>query len=77
MRIVGKILEYGYENGDAFRILFGDKTITWKCLVGLGAGEFGTEFHNTVEVAPNVLFVTWGRNFFIRYDIRLAPNFLA
>jgi phenolic acid decarboxylase len=59
MLIVGKTLEYGYENGDAYRILFGDKTITWECLAGLGAGEFGTEFHDAVEVAPNVLFISW------------------
>jgi phenolic acid decarboxylase len=59
MLIVGKTMEYGYENGDAYRILFGDKTITWKCLAGLGAGESGTEFHDAVEVAPNVLFVSW------------------
>ena len=62
MLIVGKTLEYGYENGDAYRILFGEKTITWECLAGLGAGEFGTEFHDAVEVAPNVLFVSWSKD---------------
>ena len=62
MLIVGQTMEYGYENGDAYRILFGEKTITWECLSGLGAGEYGTEFHDAIEVAPNVLFIAWVRD---------------
>jgi phenolic acid decarboxylase len=59
MEIIGKALEYEYENGEAYQVVFEEKNATWKCLAGSSAGASGTESHDAIEVAPNILFVSW------------------
>ncbi len=62
MEVTGKILEYEYENGEKFRLLFGIKTVTWECLAGSAAGSSGTDSYGLIEIAPNILFISWSKN---------------
>lgn len=57
--LAGKILRYEYENGEAYQILFHENSATWTSLAGTAAGMSGTEQHDVIEVASNVLFVSW------------------
>jgi hypothetical protein len=59
MEITGKISEYEYENGERYRLLFGIKTVTWECLAGSAAGSSGTDSYGAIEIAPNILFISW------------------
>ena len=59
MEVTGKILEYEYENGERYRLLFGIKTVTWECLAGSAAGSSGTDSYGAIEIAPNILFISW------------------
>ena len=63
MEITGKILEYEYENGERYRLLFGIKTVTWECLAGSGAGSSGTDSYGAIEIAPNILFISWSTDY--------------
>jgi len=62
MEVTGKILEYEYENGGRYRLLFGITTVTWECLAGSAAGSSGTDYYSVIEIAPNILFISWSKN---------------
>ena len=62
METTGKILEYVYENGESYRLLFGIKTVTWKCLAGSAAGSSGTNSYDAIEITPNILFISWSKD---------------
>jgi phenolic acid decarboxylase len=59
MELVGKALEYEYDHGETYQVVFHDNSATWTCLAGPYAGATGTESQDAVEVAPNILFVSW------------------
>ena len=59
MDITGKSLEYEYENGRRYRLLFGIKTVTWECIAGSATGLSGTDSYGTIEITPNILFISW------------------
>jgi len=63
MEITGKILEYEYENGERYRLLFGIHTVTWECLAGSAAGSSGTDSYGADEITPNILFITWSMEY--------------
>ena len=52
MEVAGKILEFEYENGERYRLLFGIKTVTWACLSGSSAESFKTDYYSAIEIAP-------------------------
>ena len=59
MKIIGKTLVYEYENGESYQVEFQEAQATWTYLAGSAAGASGTETHDVVEVAPNIIFVSW------------------
>jgi hypothetical protein len=59
MEVTGKIIEYEYENGERYRLLFGIKTVTWECLSGSHSGSSGTNSYGVNEIEPNILFISW------------------
>ena len=61
MEVTGKILEYKYESGERYRLLFGIKTVTWKCMAGLAAGLSGTDSYGAIEIAPDIFFISWSK----------------
>jgi len=63
MEITGKILEYEYENGERYRLLFGIHTVTWECLAGSAAGSSGTDSYGAIEITPNILFISWSMEY--------------
>ena len=63
MEIIGKTLEYDYENGERYRLLFGIKTVTWECLAGSAAGSSGTDSYGAIEINPNILFISWSMEY--------------
>lgn len=62
MEITGKILEYEYENGDRYRLLFGMKNVTWECLAGSAVGSSETDSYGAIEITPDILFISWSKN---------------
>ena len=62
MDITGKILEFEYENGERYSLLFGIKTVTWACLADSSAGSFKTDYYSAIEIAPNILFISWSKD---------------
>jgi len=62
METTGKILEYEYENGESYRLLFGIKTVTWECLAGSAAGSSETNSYGAIEITPNILFISWSKD---------------
>ena len=63
MEIIGKTLEYDYENGERYRLLFGIKTVTWECLAGSAAGSSGTDSYGAIEITPNIIFISWSMEY--------------
>jgi len=63
MEITGKILEYEYENGERYRLLFGIHTVTWECLAGSAVGSSGTDSYGAIEITPNILFISWSMEY--------------
>ena len=59
MELAGKILEYEYDNGERYSLLFGIKTVTWEYLTGTAAGSSGTNSYGAVEITPNILLISW------------------
>ena len=59
MKFAGKVLEYEYVNREVYRLRFGNNSITWECLADSAAGASVTESSDAVEIAPNVLFISW------------------
>ena len=59
MEVAGRILECEYENGERYRLLFGIRTITWKCLAGSVAGTSGTDSYGAIKIAPNLFLISW------------------
>lgn len=55
----GTVIEYNYDGADAYRLEFGEGTAHWTALTGQNAGENRVERSDTVEVAPDVWFVSW------------------
>ena len=62
MEVAGKILEFEYENGERYRLLFGIKTVTWACLAGSSAESFKTDYYSAIEIAPKILFISWSKD---------------
>ena len=62
MGVTGKILEYEYENGERYRLLFGIRTVTWECMAGSAAGSSGTDSYGAIEIAPNIFFISWSKD---------------
>lgn len=63
MEITGKILEYEYENGERYKLLFGINTVTWECLAGSAAGSSGPDSYGAIEITPNILFISWSMEY--------------
>ncbi|MDG3086516.1 phenolic acid decarboxylase [Vibrio hannami] len=59
MEFLGNTVEYSYESGEAYSVTFDQNHCTWLCTKGSMQGSTGNEQYSAVEVAPNVLFVSW------------------
>lgn len=57
--MIGKTIEYQYENGDSYRVELTAEKATWTALSGSAAGATGDEDFDCVEVAPNVFMIGW------------------
>lgn len=59
-QLAGQRFEYTYENGIAYTISFEcEQTLRWEAVAGPDAGESAIEMYDSVEVAPNIYFITW------------------
>lgn len=63
MSIIGKTIEYKYDDGDDYKVKFEKEGDTfyahWYVLSGKYKGENRKETADIAEVAPNVWFVSW------------------
>lgn len=63
MNIIGKTIEYKYNDGDNYKVKFEKEDNTffahWYVLSGEYKGENRKETADIAEVAPNVWFVSW------------------
>ena len=57
--MIGKTIEYQYENGDSYRVELTAEKVTWTALSGSAAGATGDEDYDCVKVAPNVFMIGW------------------
>jgi len=62
MEVTGKIMEYEYENGETYRLLFGLECVTWECLSGSTAGSIRTVSCGAAEIESNLLFIAWSED---------------
>ncbi|MEM8860746.1 MAG: phenolic acid decarboxylase [Chloroflexota bacterium] len=57
--MIGKTIEYQYENGDSYQVELTEAKATWTALTGSAAGATGDEDYDCVEVAPNIFMIGW------------------
>ena len=59
-QLTGHQFKYTYDNGIAYVIAFeSDHTLRWEALAGPDQGRSATETYDSVQVAPNIYFITW------------------
>ena len=59
-KLAGHCVEQVYENGVTYRISFQcDRTLRWEALAGPDAGQVAIQLYDSVQIAPNIYFITW------------------
>ena len=59
MKLARNILLYKSESRNTYRLLFGEKAITFESLSGKDAGLSLTMFYDTLEIAPKEHYISW------------------
>lgn len=59
-KLAGQRIEQIYENGVTFLISFQcDRTLRWEAVAGPDAGQVAIRLYDSVQIAPNIYFITW------------------
>lgn len=59
-QLSGHQFRYSYDNGVAYIITFeSDQLLRWEAIAGPEQGMSAAETYDSVQVAPNVHFITW------------------
>jgi hypothetical protein len=59
-KLAGQRVEQIYENGVTFLISFQcDRTLRWEAVAGPDAGQVAIRLYDSVQIAPNIYFITW------------------
>ena len=59
-KLAGHRFEQVYENGVTYLISFQcERTLGWEIITGPDAGHAATRFYDSVQIAPNIYFITW------------------
>ncbi|PWJ42422.1 phenolic acid decarboxylase [Sediminitomix flava] len=57
--LIGQTLIYEYDNGESYKLEFEESTLVWTCLAGVAKGHSGIEKYDFVEVASEIIFISW------------------
>ena len=59
-QLTGHQFKYTYDNGVAYMVAFeSDQSLHWEAIAGPDRGRSATETYDSVQVAPNIHFITW------------------
>jgi phenolic acid decarboxylase len=59
-KLAGHRFEQIYDNGVTYLISFEcERTLRWEVVAGPEAGQAATELYDSVQIAPNIYFITW------------------
>lgn len=60
IKLPGQRVEQVYDNGVAYRISFQcNRTLRCEALAGPEAGHVAIRLYDSVQIAPNIYFITW------------------